>query len=50
MNFALACLVILVIGAGWTAIGVSWWMRPTLPEQIEADELARLRRGMEHRR
>ena len=47
MNFALACLVVLLLGAFWTAVGVSWWMRPTLPQQVDADELARIRRGME---
>lgn len=50
MNFALACLVIVLLGAGWTAIAVVLWTGPTLPEIVERDEHARLRRGMEGRR
>lgn len=43
MNFALACLVILALGAFWTWLGARWWMRDDLVEQIDRDPETRMR-------
>lgn len=46
MNFALACLTILVLGAFWTAVFAAWWNGPTLPEQVARDVETRAREAL----